>query len=335
MFYPSGKKNILVTGGAGFIGSHLCDELVKKNHVICVDNFITGSEKNIDQLFSDPAFKFIKHDISVPLKLEDCSELKEFKVELQGIQEIYNLACPTSPQKYNNLPIETLMTNSYGTNNVLLLAKKHKAKILHLSTSAIYGDLDDMNLVREDNWGKVNPIGPRACYNEGKRFAESLVMSYHSKEAINVKIARVFNTYGPRMKLDDGRMIPDFAVNALLNKTVTVYGLEDEMGSYCYIDDMIEGLIRLMNSDINMPINLGSEDTIRIADLAKKIIDLCNSSSKLEFKEHLPYTSKQLVPDIGLAKEGLDWFPMVSLEDGLTKTVEDMKVHLKEYRSNF
>lgn len=332
MTYPSGKKNVLVTGGAGFIGSHLCEELVKTNHVICVDNFITGSEKNIDRLLANPDFKFIKHDINEPLRLENFPELKEFKAELQGVQEIYNLACPTSPKQYNDLPIETLLTNSVGTYNMLVLAKKYKAKFLHMSTSAIYGDIKETGLVREDNPGSVNPIGPRSCYNEGKRFAESLVGNFHTKEGVDTKIARVFNTFGPRMKLDDGRMIPDFVVNALLNKPITVYGTEDEVGSYCYIEDMVEGIVRLMESEINTPVNLGSDRPVHLVELARKIVELTGASSQIEFKEHMPYTSKQVLPDISLAKESLGWFPMVSLIDGLAKTVEDMKVHMKEYK---
>jgi UDP-glucuronate decarboxylase len=332
MTYPSGKKNVLVTGGAGFIGSHLCDELVKTNHVICVDNFITGSEKNIDRLLANPDFKFIRHDINEPLRLESFPELKEFKAELQGVQEIYNLACPTSPKQYNDLPIETLLTNSVGVYNVLVLAKRYKARFLHLSTSAVYGDPKESGLIREDNWGNVNPIGPRSCYNEGKRFAESLVTIFHTKEGVDTKIARVFNTFGPRMKLDDGRMIPDFVVNAILNKPIMVYGTEDEVGSYCYIEDMVEGIVRLMASEINTPVNLGSDRPVHLVELARKIIELTNSTSAIEFKDHLPYTAKQVLPDISLAKESLGWFPMVSLIDGLAKTIENMKVHMKEYK---
>jgi UDP-glucuronate decarboxylase len=332
MTFPSGKKNILVTGGAGFIGSHLCDELVKYNHVICVDNFITGSEKNIDHLLRNPDFKFIRHDITEPLKLENFPELKDFKIELQGVQEIYNLACPTSPREYNNMPIETLLANSFGTYNMLVLAKKYSAKFLHLSTSAIYGEVKESGQVREDNPGIVNPVGPRSCYNEGKRFAESLVANFHTKEGVDTKIARVFNTFGPRMRLDDGRMIPDFINNALNNKTVSVYGAENEMGSYCFVEDLIDGVTRLMASELNLPVNLGSDHPIYVGELAKKIVELCGSTSTLEFKEHLPYTSSQIIPDISLAKESLGWFPMISLIDGLAKTIENMKVHLREYR---
>jgi len=333
MNYPSGKKNILVTGGAGFIGSHLCDALAQDNHVICFDNFITGSEKNIDHLLKNPNFEFIKHDITLPFKLEDFPELKKFKAGLQAVQEIYHLACPTSPKEYNRFPIETLMANSHGTFNVLELAKRINASFLFMSTAAIYGELEDANGVKEDNCGNVDPIGPRSCYNEGKRFAESLTNNFHTKEGVNTKIARIFNTFGPRMKLDDGRMIPDFIVNALMQKIVYVYGVETERGSYCYISDMVDGLIKLMATDISAPVNLGSDHSLLLSEVAKKVIKIIGSSSQVEFKEHLPYTAKQIMPDISLAKETIGWFPMVSLEDGLQKTIEYMKVNMGEYKA--
>ena len=331
MNYPSGKKNILITGGAGFIGSHLCDILAKDNHVICIDNFITGSEKHIDHLLKNPNFEFIKHDVSEPFKFEDFPELKQFKAELQGVQEIYHLACPTSPKEYNRFPIETLITNSHGTLNTLQIAKKFGSKFLLLSTSAIYGDQEGH--VKEDNWGSINPIGPRSCYNEGKRFTESLTRSFHTKEEVDTKIARVFNTYGPRMKLDDGRMIPDFIVNSLKSEPVTVFGSEEEQGSYCYVQDMVEGIIQVMAADINTPVNLGSDHAVKLVDVAKKVIKMTTSESKIEFKEYPPYTAKQIIPDISLAKETFDWFPMVGLDDGLEKTIENMRVNLGEYKA--
>ncbi len=331
-FYPSGKPNVLITGGAGFIGSHLADALIRDYHVIAIDNFITGSERNIDHLLQNPEFEFIKHDLTQPLDFAKYPETKKFKVELQGIQEVYHLACPTSPKEYNNFPIETLLANSHATLNALEIAKKNQSKFLFLSSSAVYGEVSGAP-IREDNWGLVDPIGPRSCYNEGKRFAESLIMNYHQKFGLDTKIARVFNTYGPRMRLDDGRMIPDFVISALKNEPVKIYGTESDIGSYCYVSDMIEALMRLIKSEIHTPINLGSMQEIHLVEVAKLIIQLANSSSQIEFQPPLPYTAKQLIPDINLAKESLDWFPMVSLEDGLYKTIEDMKVHLAEYKS--
>jgi len=330
--YPSGKKNILITGGAGFIGSHLADALVENNNIIAVDNFITGSERNIDHLLKNPNFEFIKHDLVHPLDLAKFPETKKFKAQLQGVQEIYHLACPTSPKEYNKLPIETLMTNSHATLNALEIAKKYKAKFLFLSSSAIYGETDAEGLIKEDNWGMVDPIGPRSCYNEGKRFGESLVNNYHLKLKLDAKIARVFNTFGPRMKLDDGRMIPDLVVSALSNKPLTIYGTEQDTGSYCYVSDMVDALVKLMASDINTPVNLGTMQEVQLHEVAKLIVQLTGSNSKIEFKPPLPYSSKQLIPDIALAKESIDWFPIIALEDGLRHTIEEMKVKIAEYR---
>ncbi len=330
--YPSGKPNILIAGGAGFIGSHLADYLVDKFHIIVVDNFITGAEKNIDHLLQNPNFEFIRHDLTKPLNLVDFPELKKFKAELQGVQEIYHLACPTSPKEYKKLPIETLVANSHATLNLLEVARKFQAKFLFLSSGAIYGQVDDNQPIKEDEWGYINPIGPRSCYNEGKRFAESLVTNYHLKFNLDTKIARVFNTYGPRMKVDDGRMIPDLIVSALQNKPFKIYGTESETGSYCYIDDMVEALTRLMGSDVNTPVNLGSMEELRLVEIAKLIANLTNVEAKINYEPPLPYSAKQLIPDISLAKENLNWFPIISLEDGLKKTIDYMKVHLREYQ---
>jgi len=325
------KRTVLITGGAGFIGSHLADAMVKDNHIIVIDNFSTGSEKNIDHLLQNPDFEFIKHDLVKPLDFSKFPEIKKFKVELQGLQEIYHLACPTSPKEYNKFPIETLLANSHATLNALEIAKQFKSRFLFLSSSAIYGELGVNHPIKEDNHGQVDSIGPRSCYNEGKRFAESLVSNYHQKFKVDTKIARVFNTYGPRMKIDDGRMIPDFIISALNNQTLKIYGSQQDTGTYCYISDMVEALIRLTRSDINVPVNLGSTQEIMLEEIAKLIILLTNSKSDITFEPPLPYTAKQLIPDISLAKENIDWFPIVSLEQGLKQTIDDIKVHAREY----
>ncbi|HPA25391.1 MAG TPA: NAD-dependent epimerase/dehydratase family protein [bacterium] len=331
---PSDKPNALITGAAGFIGTHLIKDLLEKDyHVIAVDNFITGSEKNIDPYLQNPNFEFIRHDMTEPLDFTKFPELKKFKAELQGVQEIYHLSCPTSPKEYNKFPIETLKANSHATFNVLELARQYQAKLLFFSSASVYGDINSKDPVKEDNHGNVNPIGPRSCYNEGKRFAESLVMNYHLVYGLDTKIVRVFNTFGPNMKLDDGRMIPDFILSALNNKPLTIYGTEEDAGSYCYIDDMIEAFLRLIKSEINTPVNLGSMHEVRLVDIAKLIIELTGSTSEIKFSPPLAYSANQLIPDITLAKEQLDWFPIVSLEEGLQKTIEYMKVNAREYQA--
>ncbi len=319
------RKNILVTGGAGFVGSHLCDELIKHHKVICVDNFISGSEENINHLLKHPDFEFIRHDMSQLLDLEALPELKAFKVAFQGIQEIYNLASPTSPKDYNAYPMETLLANSFGTKYALDLAVKYGAKLTHVSTSAIYGEPLEQTPFPENYWGYVDPIGPRSPYNEGKRFAESLVTTYRKKHHLDVKIIRMFNTYGPRMRLTDGRMIPDFIRNALTNEPLVIYGTPDNRSTYCYITDTIEGLLRMMASNEYGPINIGNPQTHRIEDVARAVIQLVGSRSTIRYEAHLPYTARQGVPNIRLAKEKLGWFPVVSLDDGLRRTVDYMR----------
>lgn len=319
------RKNVLVTGGAGFIGSHLCDELIKTAKVICIDNFLTGSEENINHLLKHPDFEFIQHDLSKPIDLERLPELKPFQIAFQGIQEIYHCACPTSPKDYNRFPIETLLANADATRLALELAVKYEAKLVHASSSSIYGEPLQRSSYPESYWGFVDPVGPRSCYNEGKRFAESLAVNFRTKFSIDAKIARIFNTYGPRMKLTDGRMIPDFVNNAMQGKDVVVYGDANDTSTYCYISDMVEGLIRLMKSSTAGPINLGNPEVYRIEDVARKVIELVGSSSKVVFEKPLPYTARQGVPDIALAKEKLGWFPVVPLEEGLKRTIDFMK----------
>jgi len=319
------KKNVLITGGAGFIGSHLCDRLVKEDKVICIDNFITGNIDNINHLLQYPNFRFIKQDITEQFDLEQFEELRPFKVAFQGIQEIYNLACPTSPKDYNMYPIETLLANSLGTKNILDLAVKYEAKFIHLSTSAIYGEPLEDKPFPEDYWGFIDPIGPRSCYNEGKRFAESLIVGYRNVHNLEAKIARVFNTYGPRMKLTDGRMIPDFINQALKNEKIIIYGEKEGKATFCYISDIVDGVIKMMSSKELGPINLGSDREYKFFDIASKIKEITESSSNIVFEKPFPYLAKQGVPDIRLAKERLGWFPVVPHEDGLQRTIEYMK----------
>ncbi len=319
------RKNVLIVGGAGFIGSHLCNEVIKDHNVICVDNFSTGFIENISPLLQDPHFKFIKHDIIEPLDLESFAELAPLKVPYIGVHEIYNLACPTSPKHYNVFPIETLLANSHGTKNVLDLAVKYKARLVHLSTSAIYGEPLEEGPLPESYWGYIDPIGPRSCYNEGKRFAETMVVNYRNTYAIDAKIVRVFNTYGPRMKLTDGRMIPDFINQALNNEPITVYGTETDMSTFCYITDLLEGLTRIMRSKEQGPINLGNPEQHKISNIANLIIEMTGSSSEIHYEQPLPFTAKQGIPDITFAKELLGWFPVVSPEEGLAATIEYMR----------
>ncbi len=321
------RKNVLVAGGAGFIGSHLCDELVKTANVICVDNFITGQEENIDLLLQNPYFKFIKHDLAKSLDLEKFPELEVFKVKVQGVQEIYNLACPTSPKSYNHVPIETLTANAQGTYNLLELAVKYKAKFLHASSSAIYGEPQTNEPFTEDYWGFIDPVGPRSCYNEGKRFAESLVVNYGMHRGVSYRIARIFNTFGPRMKLEDGRMIPDFIFHALTGKSLIIYGLPEAWSSYCFITDTIDGLLKMMDYEPGGIFNLGNPNSKSIGEIAQVVLELTSSKAGTTTEASLPYLARQGVADIGKAQEALGWFPLVSLEEGLKRTVEYFRAH--------
>ena len=322
------KKNILVVGGAGFIGSHLCDELVREHKVICLDNFITGSEHNIDHLLMNQNFEFVKQDIAESLALTNKEEgLEKFKVAWQGIQEIYYLASPTAEGDFQKYPIETLLANSVGLYHALELAKSNQAKLLFVSSDLIYGKpIDDNWLMREDRMGIVDPRGSRSQYVEGKRFGEALVTAYNRSYTLDVRIARVFNTYGPRMKLTDTRMIVEFTRRALNNELITIYGGTAAVGSYCFVTDIVKGLIKLMDQGDASPVNLGQEQAVAIADLARQIIELVGSKSQIETKEEMPsYYHRQLLPDISLAKDKLGWFPITLLQDGLRHTVEFLK----------
>jgi UDP-glucuronate decarboxylase len=299
---------ILVTGGAGFLGSHLCERLLERDHeVICVDNFFTGKKANIRGLISNPRFELIRHDIVYPLIVE--------------ADQIYNLACPASPQHYQFNAIKTIKTSTIGMVNMLGLAKRCRARILQASTSEVYGD-PEVHPQREDYWGHVNPIGPRSCYDEGKRVAESLCMNYHRAHQLEVRIARIFNTYGPRMDPRDGRVVSNFITQALRGEPLTIFGEGRQTRSFCYVDDLVEGLVRLMDQNkTNEPINLGNPGEFTMLELAEKVIKLTGSKSTLKYEPLPADDPKQRCPDISLAKKVLDWSPRVPLEEGLKRTI--------------
>ena len=302
-------KKILVTGGAGFLGSHLCERLLKNgNEVVCIDNLYTGHKENIKDLIDDSNFKFIEHDITEPLSID--------------VDEIYNFACPASPVHYQHDPVKTIKTNVYGTINVLELAKKNMSKIFQASTSEVYGD-PDVHPQKENYWGNVNPIGLRSCYDEGKRCAETLFFDYHRQYNLKIKIVRIFNTYGPRMYINDGRVVSNFIIQALNNDPITVNGDGKQTRSFCYVDDLIDGVIKMMNYDDSFrgPVNIGSTDEISIIELAKQIIDLTNSKSSILHKSLPSDDPQQRQPDIKIAKEKLNWEKKVALEKGLEKTI--------------
>jgi len=303
-------KKILVTGGAGFIGSHLCHRLLQEdNEVICVDNFYTGNKDNILDLLENKKFELIRHDITFPLYIE--------------IDQIYNLACPASPVHYQFDPVQTTKTSVHGAINMLGLAKRTKARILQASTSEVYGD-PEIHPQPESYWGKVNPIGKRACYDEGKRCAETLFFDYYRQHRLEIKIVRIFNTYGPKMYPNDGRVVSNFIVQALQNKDITIYGDGSQTRSFQYIDDLIEGMIKMMNSEINFlgPVNLGNPHEFTIKELANLILEyIPKSKSKIVFKPLPEDDPKKRCPNITLAKQKLNWQPKIGLEDGLKKTI--------------
>ncbi len=321
------KKNILITGGAGFIGSHLCDELVKDNKVICIDNFLTGDEKNIDHLLSDPNFEFIRHDINEPINLEELPELQKFKIQFQGIQEIYHLACPTSPKNFLDNRIATLNSLSVGMKNVLEFARKHNSKFMHYSSSVVYGPRQKENIkVDENTFHDVDILSERSSYDEGKRFAESMVENYRKEFKIDTKIIRLFRAYGPRVKLNDDRMIADFINSALDGKNLIIRGGEDFKSSLCYITDVVDASLKLMESDLSGPYNIGSDVEVKIADVANKIIAIIGSNSQLVYKEKSLFYTQLPLPDITKARNDLGWMPIVVLENGLENTVNDLRV---------
>ncbi|MBO4613583.1 MAG: SDR family oxidoreductase [Bacteroidales bacterium] len=304
-------KKILVTGGAGFIGSHLCERLLNEgNEVICLDNYFTGSKNNVVHLLDNPYFELIRHDVTMPFFIE--------------VDEIYNLACPASPIHYQYNPIKTIKTSVMGAINMLGLAKRIKAKILQASTSEVYGD-PDIHPQPETYWGKVNPIGSRSCYDEGKRCAESLFVNYHKQNNVRIKIVRIFNTYGPNMHPNDGRVVSNFIVQALQDKPITIYGDGSQTRSFQYVDDLVEGMIRMMNTpdEVTGPVNIGNPGEFTILELAQKVIELTGSKSKIEFHELPEDDPMQRKPDITKASELLNgWRPKVQLEEGLVNTID-------------
>lgn len=303
------QKRVLVTGGAGFIGSFLCDELLARGHdVLCIDNFFTSSRRNVEHLLDNKRFELMRHDVTFPLYVE--------------VDQIYNLACPASPIHYQRDPVQTTKTSVHGAINMLGLAKRVKAKILQTSTSEVYGDPVE-HPQTEQYWGNVNPIGIRACYDEGKRCAETLFFDYHRQHKLKVKVARVFNTYGPRMHPHDGRVVSNFIMQALRNEPITIYGNGGQTRSFCYIDDLVDGLIRLMSSsdEVTGPINIGNPAEFTILELAEKVIDLCGSRSKIVFCPLPADDPMQRRPDISRAQSLLGWSPIVPLEKGLVRTI--------------
>ncbi len=303
------SKRILITGGAGFIGSHLCDKLLQQgNELLCVDNYFTGRRANIIKLSNHPRFEMMRHDVTFPLYVE--------------VDEIYNLACPASPVHYQHDPVQTTKTSVIGVINMLGLAKRLRARILQSSTSEVYGD-PEVHPQTEDYRGLVNPNGPRACYDEGKRCAETLFYDYYRQHKLEIRVARIFNTYGPRMHPEDGRVVSNFIIQALRNESITIYGDGNQTRSFCYVDDLVEGITRLMNTDKNAtdPVNLGNPVEVTIAELANRIIDLTGSRSKLVFQPLPQDDPKQRCPDISRAKKLLGWKPTVDLDQGLTRTI--------------
>ncbi len=333
------KKNILVTGGAGFVGSYLCEALLKQKdvRVLCVDNFITSQESNIDGLLKNPDFEFIRHDINMPFDPEAFPELARFRIKVQGIQEIYHLACPTSPKKFDQYRMQTLYANSLGVKHLLDLAVRFKSKMLQVSTSVVYGTRPaDGHPFREDELGCSDILSPRACYDEGKRFAETCCATYAQVHHLDVRIVRLFRTYGPRMPLFDGHMIPDFITNALDHKELEIFGDETFRTSLLYVSDAVDGILKAMQAPPDLgPLNIGSDVDVKLTDVAQRIMEMTGSSSRLVFKDPLLFMTQLGLPDLTKTKEKLGWIPLVTLDDGLRRTIEYTMSHksLLNFRS--
>jgi UDP-glucuronate decarboxylase len=312
------RKRILITGGAGFLGSHLTDRLLDAGHeVLCVDNLFTGTKRNIEHLHGHPRFEFMRHDVTMPLYVE--------------VDEIYNLACPASPVHYQHDPVQTIKTSVHGAINILGLAKRLKCKVFQASTSEVYGD-PHVHPQPEEYWGNVNPIGIRSCYDEGKRCAETLFFDYHRQHDVQIKVARIFNTYGPRMHHADGRVVSNFVVQALLGEPITIYGEGQQTRSFCYVDDLISGFIKLMDSpaDVTGPVNIGNPNEFTIKELATRVIALTGSNSELVFRDLPKDDPQQRQPDISKARKLLGWEPAVELEEGLSATIDFFRKRLGE-----
>ncbi|OIO15959.1 hypothetical protein AUJ29_03260 [Candidatus Kuenenbacteria bacterium CG1_02_38_13] len=328
----TGRPNIIITGGAGFLGSNLAGDMVKTSNIICIDNFITGNQKNIDILLQNPYFEFLRHDITRPLDFDQFPELKKFQIKAQGIQSIYNFACPTSPSNHAKLALEILEANSSGTKNMLDLAKEYHAVFVHISSQHIYGKAMSSQPIKESYLGAVDPIGPRSAYDEGKRFAETIASYYKRQFNLNVKIARLFTCYGPKMAINDGRSIPDFIFDALNNKDLIIYGDEKTENTFCYVADIVDALIKIEKSSLAGAVNIGHYEKYTLKNIAERIIKLCESSSVITYKEPDWHVASYNIPDISLAKEELGWFPMVDIEDGLLRTIEYMRSNLRIYQ---
>lgn len=323
------RRNVIVTGGAGFIGSHLCDRLVKEANVICIDNFITSNVANIDHLLRDPHFEFINHDIIKPFDPAAFPELERFKVRFQGIQEIFHLACPISKRHFDDFKIATVLTNSAGVKNVLDLAVTQRAKVLYASSSVLYGPRrSDQPFAKETDECHLNHLTTRGAYDEGKRFSEAILQTYADVYGLDIKIARLFRTYGPRMKIFDGNLIPDLVLSALDNKDVVLTGDEETHISLAYVSDIIDGLLRLMATPVEVTlVNLGSDTDIRLVNLAQKVLQITGSTSHVRFEPPIGLPSEAGLPDVTRAREILGWVPLVRLEDGLKKMIDYANSH--------
>ena len=318
------KKNVLVTGGVGFLGSHVCERLLKEAKVICMDDLSNSHIHNIQHLLQYPDFEFIKYDVNQPIDLNSFPELDKFKVKFQGIQEIYHLACPTSPKNFEDLKIHSLWANSRAMLNTLDLAVEYKAKYVFGSSSVVYGNPpENGDTLSEDDEGIVHHLSPRGCYDEGKRFAETCVETYRQVYGLDAKIARIFSTYGPRMKLRDGLLIPDFILNALEGKDLTIYGDGEMQQSLCFVTDMVDGIVRLMGTDPEVSlVNLGLDEPYKMTEVAQKIVEMTSSSSRVVYEDPLVFLTKKGLPDLRRAKDNLGWIPLVRLEEGLQRTID-------------